>query len=152
MGCDSHETILFENADWRLSPSGLEHKANGYFIAADEVADRRSDGGWSWPAHLAEKLWYRRELFEPAFAQALAVCGHRAESRGTKEFVVASGAGHANLEETPRRLGAAVVAQLASLGEQLGDALETARRGRTAPERRAIESDPATERPWRRAA
>lgn len=132
MDCESHEPTLFENKEWRLSPSGLEHKANGYFIAADTIADRRSDGAWSWPAHLAEKLWYRRTSFEPAFAQALAAFGHRVDLRGTKDGILASGvtADDAGSDSGSRRLGEVVIAQLAPLGDQLAHHLEAGRRAR----------------------
>ena len=62
---------LFENRDWTVSPSGLEHKGTGYFIGRDLIGDRRGDGLWSWPVHMAEKLWVRPTSFAEAFAGAL---------------------------------------------------------------------------------
>ena len=62
---------LFENRDWTVSPSGLEHKGTGYFIGRDLIGDRRGDGLWSWPVHIAEKLWVRPTSFAEAFTGAL---------------------------------------------------------------------------------
>src|SRR5215204_4754193 len=62
---------LFENADWRLSPGGLEHKDTGYFIEAEALASRRSDGLWTWPLQMAEKLWCAPASFSEAFLRAI---------------------------------------------------------------------------------
>jgi hypothetical protein len=66
---------LFETRDWRVCADGLEHKPTGYFIGRGQIADRRSDGLWSWPAHMAEKTWVRPEPFLDAFAGALRAFG-----------------------------------------------------------------------------
>ena len=65
------EVPLFENRDWTVSPSGLEHKGTGYFIGRDLIGDRRGDGLWSWPVHMAEKFWVRPTSFAEAFTGAL---------------------------------------------------------------------------------
>jgi hypothetical protein len=48
---------LFENEDWRVTASGLEHKGTGYWIPREEFAFRREDGVWLWPAQLSAKSW-----------------------------------------------------------------------------------------------
>lgn len=60
----------FENAEWSVSPEGLEHRASGYFIARDLLAMRRGDL-WEWPLHLSEKSWCRALPFREAFLAAL---------------------------------------------------------------------------------
>lgn len=62
---------LFENAAWAVTPDGLEHKGNGYFIARDCLGERRSDGSWAWPQHMAEKSWVDAASFGQAFLRAL---------------------------------------------------------------------------------
>ena len=53
------ERPLFENEDWAVVESGLEHKRTGYFIEREALAHRRADGLWLWPMHVAEKSWCR---------------------------------------------------------------------------------------------
>ena len=68
------EGLLFENEDWTVTPAGLEHKRTGYFIESALLGDRRSDGLWSWPLHMAEKLWCAPALFAEAFLRAIRAC------------------------------------------------------------------------------
>lgn len=65
---------LFENADWVVYADGIEHKANGYFIARPQIGDRRPDGPLFWPAHMAEKSWVGAS-FAAAFEAALRLFG-----------------------------------------------------------------------------
>ncbi|KQP59570.1 hypothetical protein ASF52_11720 [Methylobacterium sp. Leaf112] len=60
----------FENAEWSVSPEGLEHRPSGYFIARDLLGMRRGDL-WEWPLHLSEKSWCRALPFREAFLAAL---------------------------------------------------------------------------------
>jgi hypothetical protein len=62
---------LFENAEWQVTSAGLEHKRNGYFIEREQLGERRADGAWLWPAHLAEKSWCAPAPFAEAFQAAL---------------------------------------------------------------------------------
>ena len=65
------DALMFENEDWTVTDAGLEHKRNGYFIERDVIGDRRSDGLWTWPAHMAEKTWCCPDGFAEAFGHAL---------------------------------------------------------------------------------
>jgi hypothetical protein len=49
------DRLLFENEEWVVGESGLEHKRTGYFIGRDVLSQRRADGIWLWPLHVAEK-------------------------------------------------------------------------------------------------
>ncbi len=64
------ETVLFENADWRVIENGLEHRETEYFIARESLARRSETGAWEWPLHLAEKRWCSPRLFREAFLAA----------------------------------------------------------------------------------
>lgn len=75
------ERTHFENEDWAVLDSGLEHKQTGYFIARDEIANRRSDGLWSWPLHVAEKSWCNMPAFTEAFTCAANVYGVEADAQ-----------------------------------------------------------------------
>ncbi|MGO4573739.1 hypothetical protein [Microvirga sp. 2TAF3] len=75
MAALAEEQSIFENEDWLVTDSGLEHKTTGYFIARESLADRRGDGLWSWPLHMAEKSWCRMAPFTEAFSCAAAVYG-----------------------------------------------------------------------------
>jgi hypothetical protein len=67
---------LFENEDWAVVESGLEHKRTGYFIEREALAHRRADGLWLWPMHVAEKSWCRLTPFMEAFSCAAEAYGH----------------------------------------------------------------------------
>jgi len=69
-----HERV-FENEEWLVTGAGLEHKDTGYFIARRGLGDRRPDGLWSWPPHMAETRWCTPAPFTEAFARAAAVYG-----------------------------------------------------------------------------
>ena len=83
------EATLFENPDWVLSAEGLEHKETGYFIGRDLLGDRRNDGLWSWPAHMAEKTWVRPESFAQAFGAALSAYGIAPDAALAASFAAA---------------------------------------------------------------
>lgn len=118
MDCEPRETTLFENAEWRLSASGLEHKANGYFIGADQIGERRAGGEWTWPAHMDEKLWCEPASFRQAFAKALSAFGYRPNALAFKAARSASEGVSADLPGGQmRRLGAVAVSELAALYE-----------------------------------
>jgi hypothetical protein len=82
----AEELFLFANADWTVTPDGLEHRGNGYFIAREELGHRRSDGLWTWPVHMAEKLWCAPSLFAEAFMQALRAYGLEADAELALSF------------------------------------------------------------------
>jgi hypothetical protein len=86
---NTQERTHFENEDWAVLDSGLEHKQTGYFIARDEVASRRSDGLWSWPLHVAEKSWCRMPAFMEAFSCATSVYGICADADLAQSFRMA---------------------------------------------------------------
>lgn len=67
------ERPVFENAEWLVTETGLEHKATGYFIERESLASRRDDGLWMWPMQMAEKSWCALPLFAEAFSRAASV-------------------------------------------------------------------------------
>ncbi|MCB5175621.1 hypothetical protein [Microvirga lenta] len=67
------ERPIFENEEWLVTESGLEHKMTGYFIERESLANRRSDGLWTWPMQMAEKSWCAMPLFAEAFSCAASV-------------------------------------------------------------------------------
>lgn len=67
------ERPVFENEEWLVTESGLEHKTTGYFIERESLANRRSDGLWTWPLQIAEKSWCAMRPFTEAFARAASV-------------------------------------------------------------------------------
>jgi hypothetical protein len=79
----------FENEDWTVLDSGLEHRRTGYFIARDEIGNRRSDGLWTWPLHMAEKSWCTMPAFVEAFTCAAAVFAVPADADLARSFQVA---------------------------------------------------------------
>jgi hypothetical protein len=83
------EPTLFENEDWVVLESGLEHKRTGYFIAREELASRRSDDLWSWPLHMAEKSWCALPAFMEAFTCAATVYGVPVDPDLARSFNVA---------------------------------------------------------------
>lgn len=78
MAAVTEELSIFENEEWLVTASGLEHKGTGYFIERESLGARRGDGLWSWPLHMAEKTWCAMAPFAEAFSCAVAV--HRIES------------------------------------------------------------------------
>jgi hypothetical protein len=79
----------FENEDWTVLDSGLEHRRTGYFIARDEIGNRRSDGLWTWPLHMAEKSWCTMPAFVEAFTCAAAVFAVPADADLARSFQMA---------------------------------------------------------------
>ncbi|MBF9195775.1 hypothetical protein [Microvirga terrestris] len=75
MSAMTEERPIFENEEWLLSEGGLEHKTTGYFIDRESLGQRREDGLWSWPLHMAEKSWCGMQPFSEAFTCALSVFG-----------------------------------------------------------------------------
>jgi hypothetical protein len=69
----TEERPIFENEEWLVTGSGLEHKTTGYFIERESLAQRRDDGLWTWPLHMAEKSWCAMMPFAEAFSCAAAV-------------------------------------------------------------------------------
>jgi hypothetical protein len=74
------DMLLFANDDWAVTAEGLEHRGTGYFIPREEVGHRRSDGLWTWPVHMAEKLWCAPAGFAEAFMQAVRAYGLEADA------------------------------------------------------------------------
>jgi hypothetical protein len=75
MSAMTAERPIFENEEWLVIESGLEHKRTGYFIDRESLGQRREDGLWSWPLHMAEKSWCGMQPFSEAFTCALSVFG-----------------------------------------------------------------------------
>src|SRR4051794_34859676 len=69
----AEERSIFENEEWLVTESGLEHKRTGYFIERSDLANRRGDGLWTWPLHMAEKSWCAMAPFAEAFSCAASV-------------------------------------------------------------------------------
>lgn len=68
---------LYENDAWLVTADGIEHKATSYFVEREAMAQRRSDGLWTWPLQLAEKSWFEARDFTRAFLHALLAYGVR---------------------------------------------------------------------------
>lgn len=68
----AQERPIFENEEWLVTQDGLEHKDTGYFIERASLGQRRADGLWSWPLHMAEKSWCAMTPFAEAFSCAAA--------------------------------------------------------------------------------
>jgi len=64
---------IFENEEWLVTEDGLEHKTTGYFIERESLNQRRDDGLWTWPLHMAEKSWCSMTPFAEAFSCAASV-------------------------------------------------------------------------------
>jgi len=64
---------IFENEEWLVTEAGLEHKTTGYFIERESLGQRREDGLWTWPLHMAEKSWCAMTPFAEAFSCAASV-------------------------------------------------------------------------------
>jgi hypothetical protein len=71
----TEERPIFENEEWLVGESGLEHKRTGYFIERESLGQRRADGLWTWPLHMAEKSWCAMQPFSEAFSCAASVYG-----------------------------------------------------------------------------
>jgi hypothetical protein len=69
----TEERPIFENEEWLVSEDGLEHKRTGYFIDRDSLGQRRDDGLFAWPLHMAEKSWCAMMPFAEAFSCAASV-------------------------------------------------------------------------------
>ena len=83
------ERPMFENAEWLVLDSGLEHKATGYFIERESLADRRCDGLWTWPMQMAEKSWCAMPLFAEAFSRAASLYDIDAGAELSRSLLVA---------------------------------------------------------------
>jgi len=83
------ERPLFENEEWVVTESGLEHRQTGYFIERDELAQRRSDGLWTWPIHMAEKSWCTVTPFMEAFSCAASLYGVKTDAVLAESFKIA---------------------------------------------------------------
>jgi hypothetical protein len=73
MAATAEDSLVFENEEWLVTESGLEHKHTGYSIDRERLGDRRSDGLWLWPLHMAEKQWCALAPFTEAFTCAAAL-------------------------------------------------------------------------------
>jgi hypothetical protein len=85
----TEERPIFENEEWLVTGSGLEHKTTGYFIDRESLGQRRGDGLWSWPLHMAEKSWCAMQPFAEAFSCAAAVYGIKTGAELAQTFKVA---------------------------------------------------------------
>ena len=89
MAAMAQEQLVFENEEWLVTAGGLEHKETGYYIDRDRLSDRRSDGLWSWPLHMAEKRWCTLAPFTEAFTCAAAVYEIALDTDFAKSFKAA---------------------------------------------------------------
>lgn len=85
----TEERPIFENEEWLVTEGGLEHKTTGYFIDRESIGQRRDDGLWTWPLHMAEKSWCRMMPFAEAFSCAAAVYDIQIGADLAKTFKVA---------------------------------------------------------------
>lgn len=85
----TEERPIFENEEWLVIESGLEHKRTGYFIERESLGQRREDGLWTWPLHMAEKSWCGMQPFSEAFACAASVYGIKTGAELAQTFKVA---------------------------------------------------------------
>lgn len=85
----TEERPIFENEEWLVTGSGLEHKATGYFIDRESLGQRRDDGLWTWPLHMAEKSWCKMTTFAEAFSCAAAVYDIKAGADLAQTFKIA---------------------------------------------------------------
>lgn len=80
---------IFENEEWLVTKDGLEHKTTGYFIERESLGQRREDGLWTWPLHMAEKSWCAMTSFAEAFSCAASVYDIEAGAELAQTFKVA---------------------------------------------------------------
>jgi len=131
MNTSGEDVLLFENEEWMVTGAGLEHKRTGYFIEAEELGQRRSDGLWIWPVHMAEKSWCAPDPFAEAFLEALSGRGVRPDAGLAKSFAAA---GHSALEQAlwdrvaGHGRGEAGAGRALSLGEVLAISVDMHRR------------------------
>jgi len=80
---------IFENEEWLVTQDGLEHKTTGYFIERESLGQRREDGLWTWPLHMAEKSWCAMAPFTEAFSRAASVFSLETGAEFARTFKVA---------------------------------------------------------------
>jgi hypothetical protein len=83
------EMLIFENEEWTVVAAGLEHKQNGYFIAREHLDARETDGLWSWPLHMSDKLWCTPQAFAEAFMHAMLAFGIEPDTKFAESFLTA---------------------------------------------------------------
>jgi hypothetical protein len=66
---------MFKNAQWRVTPYGLEAVRPAarfdYAIEAARLSEPDGEGHYAWPAHMARKGWVDVEAFIAAYLHAL---------------------------------------------------------------------------------
>lgn len=132
--------LLFANEAWAVTAEGLEHRINGYFISRAEIDARRSDGLWTWPIHMAEKLWCGPQDFAEAFMQAVRAYGLQADAGLALSFL---DAGRIQGEQ-------ASFAAIAAATMTVEPAVQRAAASLPAARPRFEEARGATAHPWRR--
>lgn len=85
----TQERPIFENEEWLVTESGLEHKTTGYFIERESLSQRRDDGLWTWPLHMAEKSWCAMMPFAEAFSCAASIYAVETDTGLAQTFKVA---------------------------------------------------------------
>lgn len=80
---------LFENEEWIVTESALEHKQTGYAIERGDLAQRRGDRLWTWPMHMAEKSWCTMAPFTEAFSCAASLYGIKTDAGLAESFRIA---------------------------------------------------------------
>jgi hypothetical protein len=83
------DRTLFENDDWTVDATGLEHRETGYLIEREQIGRRRADGFWAWPPHMLEKTWVVPETFAEAFSAAARLFGLEAGDAPASTFAEA---------------------------------------------------------------
>ncbi|MBZ6078585.1 hypothetical protein [Microvirga puerhi] len=117
MAAVAEEQFLFENEEWLVTASGLEHKGTGYFIERESLGERRGDGLWAWPLHMAEKTWCAMAPFAEAFSCAVAVHRLEPDLDLARTFTIA----RREISSWPERSSQAVPSPLTTLQKRPAD-------------------------------
>jgi tripartite-type tricarboxylate transporter receptor subunit TctC len=59
--------MMFENAQWKVTPHGLEAKGRHSYYAIQKDHLKMND----WAAHMSSKSWVDQGLFSEAFNEAI---------------------------------------------------------------------------------
>jgi len=134
--------LVFENEEWLVTAEGLEHKGTGYFIARQTLGNRRSDGLWLWPIHMAEKRWCSAAPFHEALTCAAALYQLRVDIDLAHSFNMA----RCEIAEWPK--SAAKPCTVLHNEDDIPTSLDAAPRSSAWPAQTEATVQPARERSW----
>ena len=72
---DDLGTEWWRGAQWSVTEHGIERRDGTYFIAKDRLLEDLP--GFSWPEHMAGKIWVDIDEFTTAWLVALVLHGYR---------------------------------------------------------------------------